>query len=94
MDIIFIKILIYNLIFTLLNRCCYFFYFYKKKISEVINTNHYSPIEGAGEGGRPVQLMQREIITARDLYSLHSYNILVSDRISINRSLPDMRSER
>lgn len=60
----------------------------------MINTNHYAPVAGAGEGGRPVQLSPREIIPARDLYALHSYNILVSDRISINRSLPDMRSER
>ncbi|XP_037973029.2 polypeptide N-acetylgalactosaminyltransferase 3 [Plutella xylostella] len=61
--------------------------------SDVINSNNYAPVAGAGEGGRPVQLSPREIITARELYSLHSYNILVSDRISINRSLPDMRSE-
>lgn len=61
---------------------------------EVIHSNSYAPIEGAGEGGRPVQLSQRELITARELYSLHSYNILVGDRISINRSLPDMRSDR
>ncbi|CAH0694646.1 unnamed protein product [Spodoptera exigua] len=60
---------------------------------EVINKNNYAPVPGAGEGGRPVQLSQRELITARELYSLHSYNILVSDKISINRSLPDMRSE-
>lgn len=62
--------------------------------AEIINANNYAPIEGAGEGGRPVQLSQREIIPARELYALHSYNIYVSDRISINRSLPDMRSER
>ncbi|XP_041982007.1 polypeptide N-acetylgalactosaminyltransferase 3-like [Aricia agestis] len=61
--------------------------------AETINSNNYNPIKGAGEGGRPVQMSQREIITARELYSLHSYNILVSDKISINRSLPDMRSE-
>ncbi|CAH0725706.1 unnamed protein product, partial [Brenthis ino] len=60
---------------------------------ETVNTNHYAPVEGAGEGGRPVQLSQREIIPAREMYALHSYNIIVSDRISINRSLPDMRSE-
>ncbi|XP_059052747.1 probable N-acetylgalactosaminyltransferase 6 [Achroia grisella] len=60
---------------------------------EVINSNNYAPVPGAGEGGRPVQMSQQELITARDLYSLHSYNILVSDKISINRSLPDMRSE-
>ncbi|OWR48907.1 polypeptide N-acetylgalactosaminyltransferase 3 isoform 1 [Danaus plexippus plexippus] len=60
---------------------------------DVINTNHYSPVQGAGEGGRPVQLLPKEIIPARELYSLHSYNIFVSDRISINRHLPDMRSE-
>ncbi|XP_049705813.2 polypeptide N-acetylgalactosaminyltransferase 3 [Helicoverpa armigera] len=61
---------------------------------DVIHKNNYAPVPGAGEGGRPVQLSQRELITARELYSLHSYNILVSDKISINRSLPDMRSDR
>ncbi|XP_061718563.1 LOW QUALITY PROTEIN: polypeptide N-acetylgalactosaminyltransferase 3-like [Cydia pomonella] len=60
---------------------------------DIINSNNYAPIKGAGEGGRPVQLAQRELITARELYQLHSYNILVSDKISINRSLPDMRSD-
>lgn len=63
-------------------------------ISELINSNNYAPVAGAGEYGRPVQLSPRELITAGELYTLHSYNILVSDRISINRSLPDMRSER
>ncbi|XP_063386456.1 polypeptide N-acetylgalactosaminyltransferase 3-like [Cydia fagiglandana] len=60
---------------------------------DIINSNNYAPVKGAGEGGRPVQLAQRELITARELYQLHSYNILVSDKISINRSLPDMRSD-
>ncbi|XP_013148333.1 PREDICTED: polypeptide N-acetylgalactosaminyltransferase 3-like [Papilio polytes] len=60
---------------------------------EIVNANNYAPIQGAGEGGRPVQLSPREIITARELYTLHSYNILVGDRIFINRSLPDVRSE-
>ncbi|KAG6445153.1 hypothetical protein O3G_MSEX003752 [Manduca sexta] len=60
---------------------------------DLIHSNNYDPVPGAGEGGRPVQLSPRELITARELYTLHSYNILVSDRISINRSLPDMRSE-
>lgn len=60
---------------------------------ELINSNNYAPMPGAGEGGKPVQLSPRELITAAELYTLHSYNILVSDRISINRSLPDMRSE-
>lgn len=67
---------------------------YIKIVIEKVNSNNYAPVEGAGEGGRPVQMSQREIITARELYPLHSYNILVSDKISVNRSLPDMRSER
>ncbi|KAJ8712366.1 hypothetical protein PYW07_005208 [Mythimna separata] len=61
---------------------------------DIINSNNYAPVAGAGEFGRPVQLSQRELITARELYSLHSYNIFVSDKIAINRSLPDMRSDR
>ncbi|CAG4952143.1 unnamed protein product [Colias eurytheme] len=60
---------------------------------EMVNSNNYAPVDGVGEGGRPVQMTQRELITARELYALHSYNILVSDKISINRTLPDMRSE-
>ncbi|XP_013189806.2 polypeptide N-acetylgalactosaminyltransferase 3 isoform X1 [Amyelois transitella] len=58
-----------------------------------VNANNYAPVAGAGEGGRPVQISQRELITAKELFSLHSYNIVVGDKISINRSLPDMRSE-
>ncbi|KOB66560.1 Polypeptide N-acetylgalactosaminyltransferase 3, partial [Operophtera brumata] len=61
--------------------------------AEVIHGNNYAPVEGAGEGGRPVQLSPRELIKARELYSLHSYNIVVGDRVSINRTLPDMRSD-
>lgn len=61
--------------------------------NEIINSNNYNPVPGAGEGGRPVQLTPPELIYARELYALHSYNILVSDKIAINRSLPDVRSE-
>ncbi|XP_068617716.1 polypeptide N-acetylgalactosaminyltransferase 3-like [Battus philenor] len=59
----------------------------------LINANNYAPIPGAGEDGRPVQLSPRDIITATELYTLHSYNIMAGDRISINRTLPDVRSE-
>ncbi|XP_073962003.1 polypeptide N-acetylgalactosaminyltransferase 3-like [Choristoneura fumiferana] len=60
---------------------------------EVINSNKYAPVPGVGEGGQPVQLAQSEIIPARELFSLHFYNIFAGDKISINRSLPDMRGD-
>lgn len=59
---------------------------------EIANANNYAPIPGAGDGGRPIQLPSRDIIRARDLFPLHGFNILASDRVPLNRSLPDMRS--
>ncbi|KPJ18732.1 Polypeptide N-acetylgalactosaminyltransferase 3 [Papilio machaon] len=62
---------------------------------ETVNANNYAPVQGAGEGGRPVQLSPREIITARELYTLHSYNILIilvddaSDRKYLGKELED-----
>ncbi|XP_053610497.1 polypeptide N-acetylgalactosaminyltransferase 3-like [Plodia interpunctella] len=65
----------------------------RKLPEDVINANLYSPVPMAGEGGRPVEIYQRELITAKEHFSLHYYNIVVSDKISINRSLPDVRSK-
>ncbi|KAI5642106.1 glycosyl transferase family 2 domain-containing protein [Phthorimaea operculella] len=38
-----------------------------KLSEEDIHTNNYSPVKGAGEWGRPVQMSQREIVRAKDL---------------------------
>lgn len=45
--------------------------------------------KGPGEHGSPVVLNKAE--TEHDAYKDNGFNILVSDRISLNRSLPDIR---
>ncbi|XP_022711312.1 polypeptide N-acetylgalactosaminyltransferase 13-like [Varroa jacobsoni] len=58
---------------------------------ELLNANSYNPVEGAGEQGQPVYPVGPEVIKAKMLYSINSFNLLVSDKISVERSLPDMR---
>ncbi|XP_013786813.2 polypeptide N-acetylgalactosaminyltransferase 1-like [Limulus polyphemus] len=46
---------------------------------------------GLGEVGRPVILNQKEQILADELFSSAAFNVYISDRISLNRSVPDAR---
>lgn len=62
----------------------------KYLFSEETNANNYDP-KGWGEGGSPVELKPEEKQIAQDLFPINQFNIYVSDRISVNRSLPDMR---
>jgi len=47
---------------------------------------------GPGEQGKPVPPTSSE--QGKDAYIANGFNILVSDRISLNRSLPDIRNQR
>ncbi|CAJ0581165.1 unnamed protein product, partial [Mesorhabditis spiculigera] len=60
---------------------------------EQLNANEYAPVEGWGEGGSPVRLSLKDELTADDTFGINQFNLYVSDRISINRSLPDIRRE-
>ena len=60
---------------------------------EILNQNNYAPQRGAGELGQPVYLPDFEAARAKTLYHVNKFNILASDRISVNRSLPDPRKE-
>ena len=53
----------------------------------------FQPVPGAGENGEPVFLKSREQIKAKRLYHVNKFNIVASDRISLNRTLPDVRKE-
>ncbi|CAJ0943068.1 unnamed protein product, partial [Mesorhabditis belari] len=60
---------------------------------EEMNTNEYSPIDGWGEGGVAVRLPIKEELKSENTFPINQFNLYVSDRISINRSLPDIRKE-
>ncbi|XP_063600555.1 polypeptide N-acetylgalactosaminyltransferase 1-like [Penaeus indicus] len=61
---------------------------------EILNTNGYNPHVGAGENGDPVQIPNWEMGKMQRLYHINKFNLLASDRISVNRSLPDVRKKR
>lgn len=58
-----------------------------------LNRNDYAPEEGAGELGQPVFLSGRDERTSKRLWHVNKFNIVASDKISTNRSLPDVRKE-
>ncbi len=46
-----------------------------------------------GEMGKPVQLPAEQESLMREKFRLNQFNLLASDSISLNRSLPDVRLE-
>ncbi|GAB6033350.1 UDP-N-acetyl-alpha-D-galactosamine polypeptide N-acetylgalactosaminyltransferase [Chamberlinius hualienensis] len=56
-----------------------------------LDRNDYNPVPGLGEMGEPVQLSGVETETMHRYYEVNKFNLLASDRISVNRSLPDVR---
>ncbi|CAD6187886.1 unnamed protein product [Caenorhabditis auriculariae] len=58
---------------------------------EELNANGYEPRESWGEGGDGVQLSDAEQTKANELFPINQFNIYVSDGISVNRRLPDVR---
>lgn len=63
-------------------------------IQDVVNQNKYSPRNGEGENGMPVAIPPREALQMQQLFKINSYNLLASDRIALNRSLPDIRKKK
>ncbi|GMS88785.1 hypothetical protein PENTCL1PPCAC_10960, partial [Pristionchus entomophagus] len=58
---------------------------------EELDTNGYSPVDGWGERGRAVTLNVTEEIESLKTFGINQFNLYVSDRVSVKRSLPDMR---
>ncbi|KAL3116138.1 hypothetical protein niasHT_007438 [Heterodera trifolii] len=56
-----------------------------------INANGLAPREGAGEGGKAVPLTEEEERRAQRTFGINQFNLMASDRMSLSRSLPDVR---
>lgn len=61
---------------------------------EELNTNAFQPLEGAGRNGYPVLLPPAAQARARRLYRVNRYNLVASDRVPLNRTLPDVRKKK
>ena len=48
---------------------------------------------GPGEMGRPVYIAKDEQTLMREKFKLNQFNIMASDKIRLNRTLPDVRME-
>ncbi|KAH7731484.1 GLY-6 protein [Aphelenchoides avenae] len=59
--------------------------------SEELNANNYNPLPGYGDNGHAVRLSVTEDLESEKTFGINQFNIWVSDRIAMNRSLPDVR---
>ncbi|CAG0890733.1 unnamed protein product [Cyprideis torosa] len=59
-----------------------------------LNANSYSPVPGVGENGIPVVIPFHETNKMTRLFSINQFNLMASDRISVDRKLPDVRKKR
>lgn len=58
---------------------------------ELLNTNNYEPDPEMGRDGRPVYLPGYPKDRMQLLYSINRFNLVASDKISVDRKLPDAR---
>ncbi|XP_055837146.1 polypeptide N-acetylgalactosaminyltransferase 3 [Episyrphus balteatus] len=58
---------------------------------EELDENAFNPVETEGAMGAPVIIPAKDSIKMQRAYRIHSYNLMASDRIPLNRTLRDYR---
>lgn len=61
---------------------------------EILNKNMFAPKPKEGMNGLPVVIQPSEMSKMQALYTINRFNLLASDRIPLNRTLPDVRKKR
>jgi hypothetical protein len=61
---------------------------------DMINTNNFDPRPGAGKNGNPVVIEPKDLLKMQQYFQINRFNLLASDRIPLNRSLPDFRRKK
>ncbi|KAF7276401.1 hypothetical protein GWI33_010360 [Rhynchophorus ferrugineus] len=61
---------------------------------KMINENRFNPQPNAGKNGDPVVIQSNDLVLRQQLYQINRFNLLASDKIPLNRSLPDYRRKR
>lgn len=61
---------------------------------EVLNSNLFAPLPNEGKDGMPVIIPAHLSSKMRQLYHINRFNLMASDRIPLNRSLPDVRKKK
>ncbi|XP_053986861.1 polypeptide N-acetylgalactosaminyltransferase 1-like [Hylaeus volcanicus] len=58
---------------------------------ELLNTNMFDPRPNDGKNGSPVLVPAKNFHDMQQLYQINRFNLMASDRIPLNRTLPDVR---
>ncbi|KAL1497219.1 hypothetical protein ABEB36_008215 [Hypothenemus hampei] len=61
---------------------------------EMLNVNHFNPQPHAGQNGTPVVIEPKDLLIMQQLFQINRFNLMASDKIPLNRSLPDYRRKR
>lgn len=60
----------------------------------MINKNNFNPRPEAGKNGNPVIIEPKDLLVMQQLFQINRFNLLASDQIPLNRSLPDYRRKK
>ncbi|XP_058791669.1 polypeptide N-acetylgalactosaminyltransferase 3-like [Phymastichus coffea] len=61
---------------------------------DIINQNLFDPRPYEGRNGEPVHIPAKDFQLMQQLFQINRYNLLASDRIPLNRTLPDVRKKK
>lgn len=61
--------------------------------AELLNRNMFDPKPNEGRDGTPVIIPPHMSSQMQKLYRINRFNLMASDRIPLNRSLPDVRKK-
>jgi len=61
---------------------------------DVINQNLFNPLPFEGKNGEPVVIHPKDFYKMQQLYQINRFNLMASDKIPLNRSLPDVRKKK
>lgn len=63
-------------------------------VTELLNANMFDPRPNEGKNGQPVMIPSHELLKMQQLFQINRFNLMASDRIPLDRSLPDVRKKR
>lgn len=60
----------------------------------MINKNMFDPKPREGRNGEPVIISSKDFYVMQQLFQINRFNLMASDRIPLNRTLPDVRKKK
>lgn len=61
---------------------------------EIVNKNMFNPKPFSGRNGEPVLISSKDFPVMQQLFQINRFNLMASDQIPLNRTLPDVRKKK